>query len=76
MSTRTDKNASTRRAEIERELEEERRAVLEENARLEAELIAQIPVMLENIRTGKMKCSRRQRRELARIYGSEFLEEG
>ena len=76
MSTRISENASTRRAEIERELEEERRAVLEENARLEAELIAQIPVMLENIRTGKMKCSRRQRRELARIYGSEFLEEG
>ena len=30
---------------MERELEERRRAVLEENARLEAELIAQIPVM-------------------------------
>ena len=75
MSTHTNKNASTRSVEIERELEEKRRALMEENARLEAKLIAQIPVMLENIRTGKMKCSRRQRRELARLYGSEFLEE-
>ena len=60
---------------MEREIEERRRAAQEENARLEAELIARIPEMLENLRTGKMKCTRRQRQELARLYGSEFLED-
>ena len=65
----------SRSEEIQRELAEEERRLLEENARLEEELLALVPVMLENIRTGKMKCSRRQRRELARLYGNDLLEE-